>query len=85
MISDAQTAKLALDLMNKADSALMESLDLVRANCSDEEYKGYRGAMSHVLGRLFFLLMDPIYRQHPSLAPPDAPPEFVRAWKNQGQ
>jgi hypothetical protein len=37
--------------------------------------------MAHVQGRLFFLVMEPIYREHPSLAPPDAPQEFLDAWK----
>jgi len=36
--------------------------------------------MAHVLGRLFFLVMEPIYRVHPSLAPPDTPREFSDAW-----
>jgi hypothetical protein len=84
MIQDVQTAKRALEraleLMEGAHKMLMESIELVRTNCSDEEYKAYRGGMSHVVGRLFFLLMEPIYRQHPSLTPPDTPREFVEAW-----
>lgn len=29
----------------------------------------------------FFQLMDPIYCCHPDLAPDDAPPEFIKEWK----
>ena len=66
--------------MDKAHKALTESLELVRANCSDEEYKAYRSGIAQVDGRLFFLLMEPIYCQHPSLIPPDTPTDFVERW-----
>jgi len=80
MIRSIETAKSALELMDRAHKALKESLELVRANCSEEEYKAFRSGMSHVDGRLFFLLMEPIYCQHPSLIPPDAPPDFIERW-----
>jgi hypothetical protein len=80
MIQDVNTAKRALELIEQADKLLIESMDLVRSGCSDEEHKDYRRGMAHVTGRLFFLVMEPIYRQHPSLAPPDTPPEFLEAW-----
>jgi hypothetical protein len=80
MIRDAEIAKRALEMMDKADKILMESQELVRTSCSDEEYKIYKAGMAHVVGRLFFLLMEPIYCRHPSLIPPDAPQEFVERW-----
>jgi hypothetical protein len=76
MIQDAKTAKRALELMEQADKLLIESLELVRSRCSSEEYSRYRGGMSQVVGRLFFEVMEPIYRQHPSL-PPDTPQDFL--------
>jgi hypothetical protein len=81
MIKEKQTASAALEMMEAAHELLMDSLQLVKATCSEDEYKAYRGGMSQVLGRLFFLVMEPIYRQHPSLAPPDTPPEFLEEWK----
>ena len=83
MIRDETIAKSALDLMNKAHTVLMDSLKLVQDNCSDEESRQYQTGMAHVLGRLFFLLMEPIYREHPSLAPPDTPKDFIDAWKKE--
>jgi hypothetical protein len=81
MIQDAETAKRALELMEQADKLLIESLELVRSRCSDEEYTDYRRGLAHVTGRLFFLVMEPIYRRHPSLAPPDTPKDFIDAWR----
>jgi len=77
MIRDKQTASTAIDKMERAHKLLMDSLQFVKANCSDDEYKLYRAGMSQVLGQPFFLVMEPIYRQHPSLAPADTPQEFV--------
>jgi hypothetical protein len=80
MIEDAKTAKRALELMEQAHRLLMESLEVVRTNYSDEEYREYRKGMAQVVGHLFFLTMEPIYRQHPTLAPRDTPQKFVEAW-----
>jgi HD-like signal output (HDOD) protein len=80
MIQNVQTAKRVLDLTDKAHNMLMESLELVRTNCSRDEYKMYQAGMAHVVGNLFFLVMQPIYCQHTSLIPPDTPQEFVEAW-----
>jgi hypothetical protein len=80
MIRDKQTASAAIELMERAHKLLMDSLRFVKANCPDDEYKLYRAGMSQVLGQLFFLVMEPIYRQHPSLAPPDTPQEFAAEW-----
>lgn len=77
MIRDAKTAKLTLALMTEAHKLLMDSLAVVKSNCSQEEYKAYEMGMGHVLGRLYFLLMEPTYCQHPSLAPPDTPSDFI--------
>jgi hypothetical protein len=81
MIKDETIAKQALDLMNKGHALLMDSLKLVQEKCSDEEYKEFQPEMAQVLGRLFFSLMEPIYRQHPSLAPSDTPEEFLDIWR----
>ena len=80
MIKDARVAKSALRLLTKAKAPLERSLVLVRANCSAEEYDEYARAMSHVLGRIFFLLENPIFCQHPSTAPAGFPKSFIKAW-----
>lgn len=81
MIRDEKIAKSALDLMNKSHGLLMDSLKLVEAGCSEEEYKAFQSEIAQVIGQLFFLVMEPIYREHPSLAPPDTPKEFIDKWR----
>jgi hypothetical protein len=49
-----------------------------------EEYEAYGRAMAQVTGRLFFLVMEPIYCSHLSLAPPDTPPDFLERWRRAG-
>ncbi len=70
MIRDPETARQAVELASQANKLLIESLELVQSKCSKEEYEAYRRAMAHVTGRLFFLVMEPIYCTHLSLAPP---------------
>jgi hypothetical protein len=83
---DKATAKSALDMINKAHGLLMDSLRLVEEKCSDEEYKTFQSEMAQILGQLFFLVMEPIYREHPSLAGSDTPKQFLDAWrKDSGQ
>jgi len=83
MIRNEETAKSALELMNAAHKLLMDSLKLVEEKCPNEECKEFEKRMAHILWQLFSVLMDPIYREHPSLAPPDTPKEFLEAWRRQ--
>jgi hypothetical protein len=85
MIQDGETARQAVELTQHANKLLTDSLELVRSKCSDEEYKAYSRAMAQVTGHLFFLVMEPIYCWHPSLAPPDTPPDFLERWRRMGQ
>ena len=81
MIRDESTAREAVELAQQANKLLMDSLALVRSNCSKEEYEAYRSGITQATARLFFLVMEPIYRAHLSLAPPDTPPDFLERWR----
>ena len=78
MIRDAEIARQAVGLAEQANKLLGDSLELVRSNRSKEEYEAYRRGMAQVTGRLFFLVMEPIYQAHLSLAP-DTPADFLDA------
>jgi hypothetical protein len=80
MIRNDAVAKDALSLMESANGLLTKSLALVQEKSTPEEYEVFRGVMAQVMGRLFFLVMEPIYRQYPSLAPADTPKEFLDSW-----
>jgi hypothetical protein len=84
MIRDAETARQAVELASQANKLLVDSVELVRSKCSKEEYEAYGRAMAQVTGRLFFLVMEPIYCSHLSLAPPDTPPDFLERWRRAG-
>jgi len=83
MIRNERVAKDALSLLENANGLLTKSLALVREQSTPEEYNEFRGAIAQVLGRLFFLVMEPIYREHPSLAPADTPKEFQDSWSKE--
>lgn len=81
MIRDRYTAGETLETLEKAHKLLMGALGTVKSRCTEEEYKAFRSKMAQVMGQLFFLVMEPIYREHPSLAPPETPQEFLDQWK----
>ena len=81
MIKDEAIAKSALGCISEAHDLLMQSLRIVEARCSDEEYKIFQTRMAQILGQLFFLVMEPIYREHPLLAPPETPKDFLDSWR----
>jgi len=81
MIRDERIARAAMDALEGAHKLLADSADMVKNHCTDEEYKAYHRGVAQVLGRIFFLVMEPIYREHPTLAPPDTPQDFLDAWK----
>jgi hypothetical protein len=83
MIRDDRVAKDTLSLLENANGLLTKSLALVRDKSTPDEYNEFRGAMAQVLGRRFFLVMEPIYREHPSLAPTDTPKEFRDSWSKE--
>ena len=82
MIQDFMAAEKVTKLLDRAHALLMESLKLVHDSCPEEEHRQFRKGMAHVDGRLYFLLMEPIYRDHPSLAPANTPQEFRDRWND---
>jgi hypothetical protein len=80
MIQDEIIAKQVLRLTENAQAVLMNALEIVRANCTEQEIKKFQAEIAQVKGRLFFNVMEPLYRDHPALAPPDTPPEFIERW-----
>jgi len=82
MIRDECTARETHETLEKAHKLLTDSLAMVKDRCTAEEYKAFRSGIAQVMGRLFFLVMEPIYRDHPSLAPSETPQEFHDEWKS---
>lgn len=60
MIKDLETAREAARQLNEAHGMLMQTLGFVQQKCPDEEFKPFLSGMAQVLGRIFFLLLNPI-------------------------
>lgn len=71
MISDSATAKqiseLMLDLFRRVD----ESVAMVKKACSPEETATYQKAAGRVAGPIVMDVLEPLYKEHPSLKPPN--------------
>lgn len=70
MISNANTAKQISQLMLDVFRRLDESVEMVRNSCPPEETKAYRQAVGRVVNPILFEVLEPLYKQNPSLKPP---------------
>jgi hypothetical protein len=69
MISDRSTADKINTLMHEFSARLDTSLLEVMDSCPDSEFKEYRFAIGKIMGDMLLDVMNPIYKQHPSLKP----------------
>jgi hypothetical protein len=60
-----EVVNLALECGEKLDS----SLAFVRDNCSNDEFEAYKTSIGKIMGGLLLDIMNPIFREHPSLKP----------------
>jgi hypothetical protein len=71
MISDPKTAGQVSKMMLEISSHIDESIALVRANCQEQEFQEYRRAAGRILGEILLEVLNPLYKQHDALKPPE--------------
>ena len=76
MIRDKEIARQVIAALDEASSVINESIRLVQNRCSNEEFAAYRKAAGFVMGYLYTDVLTPLYKQHPSLDPPELKPPF---------
>lgn len=69
MINDQEIAKHVRDVLLKCGADINESVLYVQENCSEEEFKVYRDAMSEIMSAILFAGLNPVLQQHPDLKP----------------
>jgi hypothetical protein len=71
MISDQIISRQVSDLMLDVFQRIDESLALVRRTCPPEEAAAYQKATGRIVGPIVMDVLEPLYRQHPELSPPN--------------
>jgi hypothetical protein len=71
MINDIAVARQVNALMIDFGGRLNDSVHLVADTCSTEEFQLYRRAVASVMAEMLTEVMNPLYRLHPSLKPPE--------------
>ena len=67
-----QTAQAISDLLMRATAAIDESVAVLKdSGAPAEELSDYKHAAASTLGTMFSELLVPLYRQHPSVMPPE--------------
>jgi|HubBroStandDraft_6_1064221.scaffolds.fasta_scaffold152900_2 hypothetical protein len=70
MITDPVVAAKVNDVMVGIAGQLDESVAFVMKRSSQEEFSRYRKAVGNVMGELLLEILNPLYKQHPGLKPP---------------
>lgn len=71
MIEDKEAAKSISDLMLEFGARLDASLIAMQSKLPEKEFHWYRDAVSRIMGPMLLEVMNPIYRLHPSIKPPE--------------
>jgi hypothetical protein len=71
VISDSSTAEKISELMLAFSKKLEDSAELVHSTCSMDEWKAYKKAAAGIYFEMFVSVLEPLYKKHPSLKPPD--------------
>lgn len=71
MIDNISVAKQISDLMLDCGGKLDKSVALVGDKCSSEELQLYRRAVGRIMGEILLEVLNPLYKMHPSLRPPE--------------
>jgi hypothetical protein len=58
-------------LMLEYGAKLDGSVKLVMDTSSADEFEAYRTAVAQIMGTMLLDIMNPIYREHPELKPPE--------------
>jgi hypothetical protein len=71
MIADETLAKIVSDQILDIGRRLDELVSTVAEQSEGEEELQFRHAVGTVLGELLLSILNPLYRQHPALKPPE--------------
>ncbi len=63
-------AEVTKDLI-EISARLDKTAGFIKANCSDEEFRTYRHAVGVAMGEIYLAILEPLFKEHPSLIPAD--------------
>ncbi|WP_429304688.1 hypothetical protein [Paraburkholderia sp. GAS199] len=70
-IKDKQIASEVAHRLYALSGSINETILYVRENCPAEEFKEFCRAMGQLLDRLYVIGLEPLYEDHPDIAPPE--------------
>ena len=71
VISDFAAAQKISQLMLEFSKQLETSTELVHSTCSLDEWKAYKRAAARIYIEMFVYVLEPLFKKHSSLKPPD--------------
>ena len=61
-------------VLREVSARLDETIGVVRANSTEDEFYRYRQLVGRLMGEIFLEILQPIYTEHPDLVPNELRP-----------
>ena len=71
MFENPETAKYVLQVFLNINDQMDDSIRAVEKRTSAEELKAFKLGVGHVMYEVFEQIVEPIFKRHPSLRPPE--------------
>jgi hypothetical protein len=71
LVSDLNTATRISKLILEANGLLNEAVAVAQRSAAKDEFLEYRQRTAWIMNSIFEQLLEPIYRKHPEIKPPE--------------
>ncbi len=71
LFENPEKAKYVLEVFLRINGQMNETVEIVEAGVSPEEYIAYRRSVGQLVYEVFEKIIEPICKRHPSLKPPE--------------
>lgn len=81
MIHSEPLAKQIADMLLEMSGRIDQSIALVHDQCTETEFLSYRRAAGEVLAKILDEFLNPLFKEHPGLSPPELSHFYVKNGK----
>ena len=74
MFENPETAKYVVQVFLNINGQMEDAIRAFESKTSPEEYKAFMRGIGYVMYEVFYKIVDPIWKQHRSLRPPQMEP-----------
>lgn len=78
MIHSEALARQIADMLLEMSGRIDQSISLVHEQCTEMEFLSYRSAAGEVLAKILDEFLNPLFKEHPGISPPELSHFYVK-------